>query len=162
MNMEKLKILVNDTLAFEIDSDELEELDCVQTGKDSLHVLKGSRSYDIKVLGTDFPGKKLTISVNGNTYMAEISDPYDQLVNKMGLLLSNAHKVDTVKAPMPGLVLQILVDQGDEVKQGDALLILEAMKMENIIKSPGDGVVGNIPVQKGQAVDKGQVLVRME
>lgn len=160
--MEKLKIAVNDTLSFEISSKELESLDCVRTGGDSLHVLKGTRSYEIKVLETNFAEKKLTLSVNGNIYQAEISDPYDQLVNQMGLLLDNMHKVDAVKAPMPGLILQILVEPGDEVKQGDGLLILEAMKMENVIKSPGDGTVAQIPVQKGQAVDKGQVLVRMD
>ena len=160
--MEKLKIVVNDTLNFEIARKDLDSLDCVQTGKKCLHVLKGTRSYEIKVLETNFVEKKLTISVNGNIYRAEISDPFDQLVNKMGLLLDNVHKVDAIKAPMPGLVLQILINPGDEVKQGDALIILEAMKMENIIKSPGDGTVGQITVNKGQAVDKGQVLIRME
>ncbi|MBK6905109.1 MAG: hypothetical protein IPH04_20465 [Saprospirales bacterium] len=63
----------------------------------------------LKSSGTNFSEKKLSIQVNGNTYQAEISDPYDQLVNRMGLLLDNFHKVDEVKAPMPGLVLQILV-----------------------------------------------------
>ncbi|MBK8491137.1 MAG: acetyl-CoA carboxylase biotin carboxyl carrier protein subunit [Saprospirales bacterium] len=160
--MEKLKIVVNDTLSFEVTSKELEALDCVQTGKNSLHVLKGTRSFEVVVMESNFQEKKLTLSINGTLYQAEISDPYDQLVNKMGLLLDTVHRVDTVRAPMPGLVLQILVKPGDKVKQGDALLILEAMKMENIIKSPGDGIVGNIPVQKGQPVDKGHVLVRME
>lgn len=160
--MEKLNIIVNDILSFEIEAEELGGLDCVRTGRNTLHVLKGSRSYEIKILGTNFSEKKLSIQVNGNTYQAEISDPYDQLVNRMGLLLDNFHKVDEVKAPMPGLVLQSLVAPGDEVKKGDALLILEAMKMENIIKSPGDGTVGEIAVQKGQAVDKGQVLLRMK
>ena len=160
--MEKLKIVVNDTLSFEVTPKELAALDCVQTGKNSLHVLKGTRSFEVVVVESNFQEKKLTLNVNGTLYQAAISDPYDQLVSKMGLLLDTVHKVDTVRAPMPGLVLQILVKPGDEVKQGDALLILEAMKMENIIKSPGDGVVGNIPVQMGQAVDKGHVLVRME
>lgn len=160
--MEKLKIVVNDTLSFEVTAKELEDLDCVQTGKNSLHVLKGTRSFEVVVLESNFQEKKLSLSVNGNIYQAEILDPYDQLVNSMGLLLDKVHKVDTVRAPMPGLVLQVLVKPGEEVKQGDALLVLEAMKMENIIKSPGDGIVASIPVQKEQAVDKGHVLIRME
>ncbi|MCB9283756.1 MAG: acetyl-CoA carboxylase biotin carboxyl carrier protein subunit [Lewinellaceae bacterium] len=160
--MEKLKIVVNDTLSFEVTPQDLEALDFVQTGKHSLHVLKGTRSFEVEVIDSNFQEKKLTLSINGTLYQAEISDPFDQLVNKMGLLLDTVHKVDTIRAPMPGLVLQILVQPGDEVKQGDALIILEAMKMENVIKSPGDGIVGNIPVQKGQAVDKGQVLIRMD
>ncbi|MFZ2898198.1 MAG: biotin/lipoyl-containing protein [Saprospiraceae bacterium] len=160
--MDKLKIIVNDSLSFEVSARELEELDRVQTGEDAIHVLKDARSYEVKVLETDFPGKKLTIQVNGNVYVAEISDPYDQLVNRMGLTLDMQHKVDEIRAPMPGLVLQILAGPGDEVKRGEALLILEAMKMENVIKSPGDGVVGQVSVEKGQAVDKGQVLFRMQ
>jgi len=160
--MEKLKIVVNDTLNFEISPQDLESLDCVQTGKRSLHVLKEANSYEIVVLEANFPEKKLTLSINGNIYRAEISDPFDQLVSRMGLLANNTRKVDSINAPMPGLVLQILVGPGDEVKQGDALLILEAMKMENIIKSPGDGKIGQIAVSKGQAVDKGQVLIRMK
>lgn len=160
--MDKLKIIVNDSLSFEVSARELEELDRVQTGENTVHVLKDSRSYEVKVLETDFPGKKLTLQVNGNIYVAEISDTYDQLVNKMGLTLDTQHKVDEIRAPMPGLVLQILVGPGEEVKRGDTLLILEAMKMENVIKSPGDGLIGQVSVEKGQPVDKGQVLFRMQ
>ena len=60
---------------------------------------------------------------------------------------------------MPGLVLDILVKVGDEVKKGDPLMILEAMKMENILKSASDGVIKKINVEKKQAVEKGQVLI---
>lgn len=160
--MENLKIVVNDSLSFEVSAHELEAMDCVQTGENALHVLKGTHSYEVKVLHSDFPGKRLTISVNGNVYEAEISDPFDQLVNKMGLSLASHHKIDAVRAPMPGLVLQLLVSPGEEVKKGDALIILEAMKMENVIKAPADGVVGLITVLKGQPVDKGQILIRMD
>ncbi len=71
----------------------------------------------------------------------------------------NSSKVNEVKAPMPGLVLDIRVSEGDEVKKGDPILVLEAMKMENIIKSPTDGVIKKINVKKGLAVEKNQVLI---
>ena len=60
---------------------------------------------------------------------------------------------------MPGLVLDIRVVEGDAVKKGDPILVLEAMKMENIIKSPTDGIVKKINVKKGVAVEKSQVLI---
>lgn len=63
---------------------------------------------------------------------------------------------------MPGLVLEISVADGQEVNAGDSLLILEAMKMENIIKSPGQGVIDEILVKTGQAVDKGQLLIKFK
>ncbi len=63
-------------------------------------------------------------------------------------------------AKMPGMVLNILVDEGQEVKKGDALIVLEAMKMENILKSPVDGVIKKIAINKGVAVEKNQLLIQ--
>jgi biotin carboxyl carrier protein len=63
---------------------------------------------------------------------------------------------------MPGLVLDVRVKEGDEVKKGDPLLVLEAMKMENILKSPAHAKIKKINVNKGQAVEKNQVLVSFE
>jgi biotin carboxyl carrier protein len=60
---------------------------------------------------------------------------------------------------MPGLIIDLKVNQGDIVKAGDTLLILEAMKMENIIKSTGEGTVKNVKVKKGDSVEKNQVLI---
>jgi biotin carboxyl carrier protein len=71
-------------------------------------------------------------------------------------------KISEIKSPMPGLVLDILVQPGDVIKKGDQVLVLEAMKMENIIKSQTDAVVKSVPIEKGVAVEKGQVLVKFE
>jgi biotin carboxyl carrier protein len=60
---------------------------------------------------------------------------------------------------MPGLIIELKVKNGDVVKPGDTLLILEAMKMENIIKSPGEGVVKTVKIKKGESVEKNQVLI---
>ena len=68
----------------------------------------------------------------------------------------------TIKAPMPGLVLKAVINPGDNIKKGAALVIIEAMKMENIIKSPFDGRVKEIHVTAGQAVDKNDKLVELE
>jgi biotin carboxyl carrier protein len=72
----------------------------------------------------------------------------------------NSQAAKEIKAPMPGLIFDIKVKEGDEVKKGDAVLILEAMKMENILKSPGDGTVKSIKIKKGQSVEKNQVLIQ--
>jgi biotin carboxyl carrier protein len=73
-----------------------------------------------------------------------------------------AGKVNNLKAPMPGLVLRMNVKVGDTVKKGDALLVLEAMKMENVIKAAGDGVVKKITATEKTAVEKGAVLIEFE
>jgi len=67
----------------------------------------------------------------------------------------------TVRAPMPGLVVRVLVEPGQTVTAGTGLVVLEAMKMENELKAPGNGVVGSISARPGQAVEKGQVLVTL-
>ena len=73
---------------------------------------------------------------------------------------NNASLVKDIKAPMPGLILDLKVKPGDEVKKGDVVLILEAMKMENIIKAPGDGLVKAVKVNLKQSVEKNQVLIQ--
>ena len=74
----------------------------------------------------------------------------------------NAKKVNEVLAPMPGLVIQIIAKEGMQVVKGDPLIVLEAMKMENMIKSPTDGIVKSVEVQQNKTVDKNQVLIRFE
>lgn len=70
--------------------------------------------------------------------------------------------LDQIKAPMPGLILQVMVAAGEEVKAGQPLVILEAMKMENVIKSPRDGRVRELKAIKGNTVEKGAVLIQFD
>ncbi|WXR60648.1 biotin/lipoyl-containing protein [Peptostreptococcaceae bacterium AGR-M142] len=65
----------------------------------------------------------------------------------------------TIDAPMPGTILDIKVKEGDSVKEGQVIVILEAMKMENELMAPADGVIASINVEKGASVNPGEVLV---
>ena len=67
-----------------------------------------------------------------------------------------------IKAPMPGKVLSVVVTEGDEVKKGDAILILEAMKMENVLKAEGDCIIKKVLVNKEESVEKNQVLIELD
>jgi biotin carboxyl carrier protein len=125
----------------------------------SFHVIKDNRSYTVEVLKADAAEKSFTIIVNGTKYSLSVKDKFDDLLKSLGMDNLNASKVNEIKAPMPGLVLDIRVAEGDAVKKGDPILVLEAMKMENIIKSPTDGIVKKINVKKGLAVEKNQVLI---
>jgi biotin carboxyl carrier protein len=117
------------------------------------------RRYEALILKCDAEKKNVVLKINGNKYTVELKDQYDELLEKLGMDSSSDLKVNKVKAPMPGLVLDVCVSEGTEVKKGDALLVLEAMKMENILKSPGEGTVKKIIVKKGTAVEKNQVLM---
>ena len=84
------------------------------------------------------------------------------LLKQLGMDKLAANKVNNIKAPMPGLVLRISVAIGDVIKKGDPLLVLEAMKMENVIKAAGDGVVKKINAIERTAVEKGSILIEFE
>lgn len=124
------------------------------------HLLLNNTSYNIQVLKADAAEKKLLVKINGLKYTIDVKDKYDELLHNLGLDNIAAKKVNDVKAPMPGMVLNILVAEGQTVKKGDSLLILEAMKMENVLKSPADGIIKKIVATKGVAVEKNQLLIQ--
>jgi biotin carboxyl carrier protein len=124
------------------------------------YIIKDHKSYTVEVLKTDADEKNFILRVNGNKYQVDVKDKFDELLKSLGFDNLNANKVNEIKAPMPGLVLDIRVNEGDSIKKGDPVLVLEAMKMENIIKSPVDGIIKKINVKKGLAVEKNQVLVQ--
>ncbi len=122
-------------------------------------VTYNNKDYFILVKNYESFEKILTLQVNHQTLKLKITDEIDVLLKNLGIDYSDSLKVKEVKAPMPGLVLDVMINQGDTVKKGDNLLVLEAMKMENNIKSPSDGMVKSITVSKGKAVEKNEVLV---
>ena len=122
-------------------------------------ILHENRSYRAELVKADLPSKTFTIKINGKQHTVEIKDKFDLLLEKMGMKSTAAGKVNVLKAPMPGLIIDLKVKPGDAVKAGEPLLVLEAMKMENIIKSPGEGEVKAVKVKKGDRVEKNQVLI---
>ena len=125
----------------------------------TFHVIKNNKSYNIEMLKANPEEKNFFIKVNGRKFKFAVKDKYDELLKSLGMDNMASTKVANLKAPMPGLVINIAVEVGQTVQKGDALLILEAMKMENVIKSPTDGVIKSITVKKGDAVEKNQVLL---
>jgi acetyl/propionyl-CoA carboxylase alpha subunit len=134
------------------------DLQMLQPGK--FHLLKGSASYPAEVIQTDYQNKTFLIRINGHLHQLQVKDRFDLLLEQMGISTANPHQVNEVKAPMPGLIVDIKVVTGQAVQKGDPILILEAMKMENIIKSPGEGVVKAIKVNRRENVEKNQVLIQ--
>jgi len=159
--MKKYAVTVNDQNTIEIEKEQVHNLDMIQQADGTYHLLYENKSYQIKILEQDAGKKQLKLLVNGQAYHLKIEDEYDQLVRQLGLEVVTTQKVNEIKAPMPGLVLEVSVKAGQTIAKGDSLLILEAMKMENVIKSAGDGVVEEILVEKGAAVEKGALLIKL-
>jgi biotin carboxyl carrier protein len=133
--------------------------DLVKTGPGQYSLVLNGRSHRVLVLKEDKENKTVRLRIGAHTYTVQLEDEQAHLMHELGLDRSQGLAVKEVKAPMPGLVLKMLVKEGDAVKKNDAILILEAMKMENVIKSPGDAVVKKIHAQEKTAVEKGQLLV---
>ena len=158
---EVFKVKVDNSSEFDISKDAISNLDAVST-KGKYHILKNHSSYKAEVLNSEFNNKMYLVKVNSNSYNVKIADKLDQLISKMGFAIGTSKQIDSIKAPMPGLILDVMVKEGEEVKEDDALLILEAMKMENVITSPRDGVIKSVNISKGNAIDKGHLLIEFE
>jgi biotin carboxyl carrier protein len=124
------------------------------------HFLHNNKSYNVDIIKINVEEKTLLLKINSVKFNLQLKDKYDELLHTLGLDNLATKKVNDIKAPMPGMVLNILVKEGDTVKKGDAILVLEAMKMENILKSPTDGLIKKIAAVKGTAVEKNQLLIQ--
>lgn len=165
-----MKIKVNENYTYEVEvgaetlkiDDVAVQIDARQLSSVHTHVLYQNKSYNVELVSENKEDKTSVLKVNGNLYNVSIEDQYDQLLKQLGMDTTLASKVKEIKAPMPGLVLSIIADEGTEVSKGDSILVLEAMKMENIIKSPTDGKIKKVFVGKGDKVEKNQVLIQFE
>lgn len=164
------KVLVNDSQSFEIE----EEGDAViidgahvkpdlyTISEDRYHLILDHKGYQIEIIEKDHQAKSAVIMVNGKGYRVQLKDEKDRLLETLGFETNARSSIRDLKAPMPGMVLDILVDAGQQIKKGEQILVLEAMKMENLIKSPSDLIVKSIEVNKGDKIEKGQPLLYFE
>ncbi len=135
--------------------------DLVRTDPSSFSLVRNGKSHRVLVLKEDRENGTVRLRVGAHSYTVQLQDDRSRLMQTLGLDKAT-QKVREIKAPMPGLVLNILVKPGDTVKKNDPILVLEAMKMENLIKAPGDATVGAVHAEKGKAVEKGQLLVSFQ
>lgn len=156
------KVNVNSNLEFDISSEAISKLDAIKTSESKYHVLYNNTSYLTEIVTADFHAKAYQVKINNNIYDVTIFNDLDLLIQDMGFSVTSTKHIDTVKAPMPGLILEINVSAGQKVNEDDPLLILEAMKMENVLTAPRKGMIKSVHIKKGDAVDKGALLVEFE
>jgi len=157
VNGKKFDVIQSDD-SFTINSESF-QWDLSRISEGNFHIIHNHKSYRAEVVKADVVTKTFVLKINNKLQTVEVKDKFDLLLEKMGMSSGASSKVNNIKAPMPGLVIDLKVKVGDMVKAGDPLLILEAMKMENIIKSPGDATIKNVKAKKGDSVEKGQVLI---
>ena len=156
-----MKAQVNEQFDFSFESNDF-DWNCVEVRDGQFHILFKGQSLVADVVESNTAEKTFVIRINNNNYSLQLKDQYDELLQSLGMDSLNNQKESEIKAPMPGRVLDIMLSAGSSVVKGDGVLVLEAMKMENVIKSPTDGVIKKIAVIKDQAVEKNEVLVEFE
>ncbi|WP_460218675.1 acyl-CoA carboxylase biotin carboxyl carrier protein subunit [Psychroserpens sp. MEBiC05023] len=156
------KVNVNSSFDFDITETEISQLNSIQTSDYKYHILQENTSYKTEITDSDFYKKTYEVKVNNNIYKTNINNTLDSLIKDMGFEAGSSKTVNNVKAPMPGLILEVNVEEGQDINENDTLLILEAMKMENVLTSPRTGVIKSISVGKGDAVEKNQLLIEFE
>lgn len=147
--------------AWELDG-ALVNADLIQIDEREYHMLLDGVSYRIHLAEHDREAKAITLVINGRTIVVTEVDRYTELLSSLGMSGLAEVKAKDVKAPMPGLVLEVAVEAGQAVNEGDTLLVLEAMKMENVIKATTGGTVNSVGVSASESVEKGQVLVTFD
>ena len=162
-----LKVKVNGSEEFEVKSqkdgwyldDKLFDGDIAQLGPHHYHVIWQDRSFHGEVVDQDANTKQASLKINGQILTTTAKNRVDLLLESMGMSQAISNKINEIKAPMPGLIQSIAVQEGETVQKGDTLLVLVAMKMENAIKAPAEATVKKIRTEAGSSVEKNQVLI---
>jgi len=161
-----IQIQVNESTPKSFSNEEIlnviETIDYSKLSNGNYSVIKNNKSYEVTVQSFNREDKTIELSINGKICTIKVADKMDLLLQQLGMGNVSSKKMNSLKAPMPGLVIEWFIQEGDIVSKGDKLLILEAMKMENVIKASGDGKVKKIHALKGHAVEKNQLLIEFE
>lgn len=165
-----LQTIVNGQHSFSLEKEEdtwlinnaPETIDIQKSKSGIISVLLDGKSYEAYVEKIDRATKEVKLRINDQRLTVRIKEPIDLLLHEMGLDNALSKKAEALKAPMPGMILKILVQEGQEIKKGEGLLILEAMKMENVLKAAADARIKTIKIAEKTAVEKGTVLIEFE
>lgn len=134
----------------------------IERNGEHLIVRMGNQNLKAQIIAADHFLKRYEIGINGRHFTLQLQTPLDVMIQEMGLNRTSRKASNALIAPMPGMVLEIKTREGEVVPEGESLLILEAMKMENVLKSAAPTTIKKILVEKGQPVEKGQALIEFE
>ena len=120
----------------------------------------GSKLYKLDDVAID--KHTVTFTMNGQWCSVDVRNEQDLLLDRLGFKTAGEIGEGELNAPMPGKILEVLVEEGDEVELGDPVAILEAMKMENELKAPIKGVISSITASEGDSLEKNALILEIE
>ena len=134
----------------------------INPSENEIILSNGSKKFECKILKENSIDQSYIVKINGEISTIRLIKQVEKTIEKLGIQKGSQKNINILKAPMPGLILDVIVKESDLVKKGDPVIILEAMKMENILSSPVDGIVKEIKVNPLQTVEKNNILIKFE
>ncbi len=141
-------------------NDQRIDIDIKDINQNEYHIIVEDQSISAKILDLDQKNNLLKLKIGDHTFECSVKDVRDQFRHFIQMANPSEAQTKAVISPMPGLIQKILVKEGDEIKKNTPLIILNAMKMENVIKASEDGKIERIDVKEEQQVEKGKVLIQ--
>jgi biotin carboxyl carrier protein len=130
-------------------------------GEPLRHLLTDGRSF-VLVARNGVEAGQWELLVDGQRFIAQVTDERTRRIRAITREAAGPEGPAAIRAPMPGLVVRVLVEPGQAVEAGQGVLTIEAMKMQNELKAAAAGTVARVAVAPGQAVEKGAVLIEFE
>ena len=134
----------------------------INYSKKEIILSNDSKIFECKILKENSIDQSYIVKINGEISTIRLIKQVEKTIEKLGIQKGSQKNINILKAPMPGLIVDVAVKKSDLVKKGDPVIILEAMKMENILSSPVDGKVKEIKVKPQQTVEKNNILIKFE
>ena len=159
-----IKAVYNKTTHLELSQDAISkmEIEKIDIENNSVNLRIGNNKYHCKLLKKYPLENNYFIKVNGTLISLEKKQHYSEALSKISKYTNSDQKIDKLVSPMPGFILELKTEVEKTVKKDEPLLILEAMKMENVLCSPVDGVIKEILVETKQTVEKNSVLIKFD
>ena len=156
--------ILNSVIQLDLSQKDLDKFKVLEINytKKEIILSNDSKIFECKILKENSIDQSYIVKINGEISTIRLIKQVEKTIENMGIQNGSQKNINILKAPMPGLILDVIVKESDLVKKGDPLIILEAMKMENILLSPLDGIVKGVKVNPQQTVEKNNILIKFE
>tara|TARA_Y200000002_G_scaffold235079_1_gene194207 strand:+ start:3005 stop:3487 length:483 start_codon:yes stop_codon:yes gene_type:complete len=156
-----IKGVINNGFQSDLSNENLLDFEVLEIDylKKEIVLVNDHKKYKCQILKENNNNQSYVLKINGHISTIRLMKSVETTIEKLGINKNPLQNVNIIKAPMPGLILEVLFKVGDKVKKGEPIIILEAMKMENILSSPVDAIIKEIKVKPQQTVEKNNVLI---
>ena len=139
---------------------ELLQADVLRINENEVHIIYQNKNYRIQRVSSS--SNQGLLVLNEQEIEVFKRSMKDEILEKIGISSEVDDKMNDLLAPMPGKILKVLKQSGEKISKSEGILVLEAMKMENVLKANADAIIAEVKVSPGDAVEKNQILITFE